>query len=121
VITVGGREVLFNKTLFIPLNEKAEIAIEIETDDILTIVVVFEEDKIEEGKKNNASFNIAGEDNKGIFTFKNWNSTFGSSIKEPVFFADDNNGKPISFLGNAVKLGEVYKVEIQIMRGGKSG
>jgi hypothetical protein len=121
MIKVGDKEVVLSETVFVPQHEEAELEIDLGVDDQLILVLAFEESVIKEDEKEKtkASFNISGEGNRGKITFKDWINTFGSSITKPIFFASDNGGNRISFLGNIVKLGEMYKVEIQLMRGGK--
>ena len=124
MIKVGDKEVLLSETVFVPYEEEAEIELKLGENDHLILVLAFEESATEneEGKEKEqtkASFNISGEGNKGKITFRDWTNTFGSSITKPIFFASDNNGNRISFLGNVIKLGEMYKVEIQLMRGGE--
>ncbi len=119
MINVGGREVILSTTVFIPSNETSEIEVPMAEDDRLSLILAFEEAKPEKkGEKLLPSFSVLGEDDKGIMTFKNWTSTFGASISKPINFATDNRGNNISFIGNIVKLGEMYKVEFQLMKEG---
>lgn len=123
MIKVGSRTVFQTVTLFIPNNESATIELRPDNDDdIMLIEIKFEDDESsdETKDKKSASFNIHGDGNRGIFTFKNWNSVFGSSITKPIYFGTTDKGERVSFLGNAVKLGESHKIELQFMKGGES-
>jgi hypothetical protein len=119
LIKVGEREVLLNVTTFVPQDEEAEVKVELGENDHLIMIFAFEESHDSSTKeKGNASYEISGVGDKGKITFKNWTATFGSSITKPVYFATDNEGRRISLLANIVKLGAMYKVDCQFMRGG---
>ncbi len=115
MIKVGKRDVLLNTIIFIPINETSEIELNLGESDLLHVVIAFENGKSSE-KDLKPSFSVEGDGNKGIITFKNWNETFGSSISEPLIFASDDEGNGVSFMGNVVKHGEMYKAELQFMR-----
>lgn len=123
MIKIGNKIVFQMVTLFIPNDETAEIELRPDgDDDILHVKIKFENDEISNDTKDKriSSFHINGEGNTGVFIFKNWDSAFGSSITKPIFFARTDRGERISCLGNAVKLGESHKVELQFMRGGEN-
>jgi hypothetical protein len=117
MIRVGDKIVVYSGTTFVPLNEPAELNLTFDTDDTITLQISFEECE-DEIDKSKPTFSIVGSGSKGCITFKNWTSTFGLSITNPVFFATANDGERISLVGSAVKLGEIYKTELQIMKGG---
>lgn len=121
MIKVGDRVVFQMITLFLPKGESATLELRPDNDDdILLVEIKFEDDEIsdEAKEKKSASFNIHGVGNKGVITFRNWTSAFGSSVARPVYFATSDKGERISFLMNAVKLGDAHKIEIQFMKGG---
>ena len=115
--TVGNRRIVLSDTVLVPSGEEAEITVDVGTDDILNLVFRFYESEAdpETKEKPNATFTVEGDENRGVMTFSNWVAPFGASITRPVDIARSERGEEITFLGNIVKLGEMYKVEFQLM------
>ena len=127
MLKVGDKEVFLSTTIFIPEDETATIILAAnEDEDSLVLKIKFEvdEEPEEENEKLQASFFLTPEVDMdtdttvGVLTFRNWLTTFGSSIPKPVFFAKTDRDEEISLIGNIVKLGSLYKVELQFMKGG---
>lgn len=117
MIKIGNRVLICNSTIFIPAKEEAEIEINVADNDTMLLAFAFHEELANEGEDKKKPFiRITGEGNKGKITFVNWTETFGSSIATPYELATSNNGEPIYFLGSAVKIGEMYKVDFQLMK-----
>lgn len=112
MIKIGHRKILYRETVFIPQNEEAEFTIEITKTDIFVLVFRFEHDEKSEEK---ASMRVLPEGSRGVMTFKNWTSSLGSAITTPFSLATSNENENITFLGNIVKIGLMYKVEFQLM------
>jgi hypothetical protein len=117
---VGNRELIFNATIFIPSEEEAEVEIIVAENDHMSLAFAFkEEPESDGGDKRKPFLTLSGEGDIGKITFVNWTETFGSSITSPYNIATSNSGEPISFLGSAIKIGAMYKLEFQIMKGVK--
>ncbi len=121
-VLIEGRELILSINAFVPGDKTAEIKLDLGDGDNLDVVLDFkEDDKLStEKSKSEPRLSIKGNGEKGGITFINWTATFGSSISHPIKIASDNTGAEISFMGNVVKLGTMYKTELQFMRGSAS-
>ena len=117
MIKIGNKELFFNTTIFVPVEEEAELEIKVSDRDIMFLKFAFQEDpEIDGQEKRKTFFKLEGEGDTGKLTFVNWTETFGSSITTPAVIAKSDDGKEISFLGSIVKIGKMYKVEFQLMK-----
>jgi hypothetical protein len=114
MITVGNREVLFNRSFIIPIGEEAIFDTPFIAPGI-KIALHFDDNSSEPSPVANWAFT----DQILKITFKGWKNSLGTALKKPTKLGDLGDGRPFGFNIVHYFIGEVHFVTIELYAGGK--
>ena len=114
MITIGNREVLFNRTFILPIGEEATFDTPIGPPGI-RIVIKFESNPPDQGQPG-ATWVFA--DQVLRMTFKGWNNSLGTSLRKPAKLGDLADGRPFGFNIVHYLIGEVHFLTFELYAGG---
>lgn len=123
MIKIGELTLIQSHTLLVPKGQIVTIELRLDEDDHdepLLLSLCFKEDEVNNEKKEKpkSGLQVTGEGKNATITFSNWNKPFGSSLQEPINFAESIEGEEIFILANARSSGAIYELIIQFMKGG---
>lgn len=104
-------------TLLIHTDEIAEFPFTVDNQSYLTLRLSFREDK-NKFKNQDPSIDLDTNGDIGTIIFTDWTEPFGAAISKPFVFAGTKKGEEISLLAHILKLGDLYKIDFQIMKQG---
>jgi hypothetical protein len=113
MITVGNREVLFNRSFIIPIGEEAVFDTPIGAPGI-KIAIRFDDNSSE--LSPGATWAFA--DKILRITFKGWKNSLGTALKKPAKLGDLGDGRPFGFNIVHYFIGEVHFVTLELYAGG---
>lgn len=105
---IGNLEILHSQMFLIPEGKEAWVEFKALSWDV-KLKFVLEKD---EENPDKGSFNIAGNNDHGVITLKNWSSSLGMSLQEPIDFGL-TEGKKVYFMAFGHKVGSVTKLDVQ--------
>lgn len=112
--TIGGRSVLLNARWLLPENESIDFKIEDEDGDVTPMKIQIKSSSDGDGAK--PILDVKEIDGIPVITFINWNGKLGVNTNKPIKFAESENGDvELTFLAVIAKLGDIYRVEFQVM------
>lgn len=121
MVKVGNFRLIFNQTIL--CNSTDEIWIEVnDATDNLKLNIVFETSVADDKDSSKRTVSVEGFEDHAKIVFANWNSTIAQSTRDPLVFANSDDGvNEIYLLASISKQGGVYTLNFQVMVGPKNG
>ncbi|WP_223524942.1 hypothetical protein [Pseudomonas sp. A-B-26] len=130
-VKVGGKTVLISDVLIVPERERVEFECTIRDGDTFDVVFEFVQSAVVDVSPDNApgeskltlDYTYKDEEKEissMVVRFENFNKALGQSVREPFLLAYTEFDEPVTLLATVYKYPSVYKIEFQIMLGGRN-